>query len=383
MSRRHELAAGVSEPFPDAGEPAAGVVVALRALGLGDLLTALPALRGLRRYVRAQLPGHRLLLAGQRWLEPVVMLSGAVDGLVRTAPLGPVAVAEPTLAVNLHGRGPESTATLRRTRPSALWAFDLAGGCPWRRPVSARTRRVATETGEGASGKAETVGWDEEHEVSRWCRLLAAHGVSCDLAELDLPVPARPLAVKVPGTELDGCGEFGDEGDLTMVHPGGAAPARRWPAPRWSVVVRHLARDGHQVVLTGSARERGLAMRVAAAAGLPASAVLAGRLDLVTLCRLVAHARLVISSDTGVAHLATAYRRPSVVLFGPVSPAEWGPPPERPMHRGLWAGQRSNPRSGDPAPGLLAITADQVLCEATSLALRSPVRPIPLHELAG
>ena len=42
-------------------------------------------------------------------------------------------------------------------------------------------------------------------------------------------------------------------------------------------------------------------------------------------------------TGTGLAHLATAYARPSVVLFGPVPPAEWGPP-QHPRHQVLWAG---------------------------------------------
>jgi ADP-heptose:LPS heptosyltransferase len=46
----------------------------------------------------------------------------------------------------------------------------------------------------------------------------------------------------------------------------------------------------------------------------------------------------VICGDTGVAHLATAYGTPSVVLFGPMPPALWGPPPERRQHLVLWRG---------------------------------------------
>ncbi|WP_260615114.1 MFS transporter, partial [Streptomyces sp. WAC05292] len=42
------------------------------------------------------------------------------------------------------------------------------------------------------------------------------------------------------------------------------------------------------------------------------------------LAALVAHARCVVAGDSGVAHLASALRTPSVVLFGPVAPRLWG-----------------------------------------------------------
>jgi len=79
------------------------------------------------------------------------------------------------------------------------------------------------------------------------------------------------------------------------------------------------------------------------------------------LGRLVAAADRVVCCDTGVAHLATALGTPSVVLFGPTSPALWGPPADRPWHRALWAGGSGDPHGQLPDPGLLAIAADQVL----------------------
>jgi ADP-heptose:LPS heptosyltransferase len=86
---------------------------------------------------------------------------------------------------------------------------------------------------------------------------------------------------------------------------------------------------------------------------------------------VVAAARVVVSGDTGVAHLATAYRRPSVVLFGPVSPALWGPPP-RPQHVVLWHGDGTgDPWGASLDPALAKITVSEV---TTALAaLRSPV----------
>lgn len=295
-----------------------GRVLALRALGLGDLLTALPALRGLR----AHLPRHRLVLAAPGWLEPVAALSGAVEGVLPTAPLGRIPGWPPDLAVNLHGRGPQSTDTLRALRPGALWAYGEPGAPVWD---------------------------DDEHEVRRWCRLLAAYGVGCDPLALDLPAPAEaPLA-----------------GGLTIVHPGGAAPARRWPPSRWSAVAEALAAAGHDVVVTGGDAETALARAVAAGAGLSPDAVLAGRLDLLGLCAVVACARLVLCCDTGVGHLATAYRTPSVVLFGPVPPSRWGPPPERRQHVTLWSGTTGDPFASTPDPGLLRLTPQDVLAAAT------------------
>ena len=80
-------------------------VLVLRALGIGDLATAVPALRG----IRTAWPSHRLkLAAAPAWLPPLI---GAVDELtVTSGNLGhPPLVSGPEVAVNLHGWGPQST----------------------------------------------------------------------------------------------------------------------------------------------------------------------------------------------------------------------------------------------------------------------------------
>jgi ADP-heptose:LPS heptosyltransferase len=131
------------------------------------------------------------------------------------------------------------------------------------------------------------------------------------------------------------------------------------------------------VVVTGSADERPVATAVAGQAGLPPEAVLAGSTGLGELAALVADARLLVSGDTGIAHLATAYRTPSVVLFGPVPPRLWGPPAARPYHRAIWHGVAVDP--GDPPdatgphPALLTVTADEVLAAVIEIDQRSHV----------
>jgi ADP-heptose:LPS heptosyltransferase len=160
-----------------------------------------------------------------------------------------------------------------------------------------------------------------------------------------------------------------------VVHPGAAAPARRWPADRFATVARELAGQGWPVLVTGNAAERPLARRVAALAGLPARAVLAGRTgDLGALARLIAGAALVVCGDTGVGHLATATGTPSVLLFGPVPPDEWGPLRDLDRHLVLWRGRSGDPHGGTADPGLTAIAVPEVLAAARTL-LAQPRHP--------
>ena len=297
-------------------------VVVLRALGLGDLLTAVPALRAVRRAC----PGAHVSLAAPAALRDLALHTGAVDEVVDTAPLTPLdaRLSRADLAVNLHGRGPQSTALLAATSPSRLLAYDLPDGPRWTA---------------------------QEHEVVRWCRLLEHSGITTDPADLLLPVPRDEPAVS----------------GAVLVHPGAAQASRRWPPQRWAQVAAALAADGHDVRVTGGPGELDLAGRVASGAGLGPQAVLAGRTDLLGLSALVASARLLVGPDTGVAHLATAFGTPSVVLFGPTSPLLWGPPVDRPQHRALWAGRTGDNFAAEPDAGLLELTVEDVLTAASDL----------------
>ena len=292
------------------------VALVLRALYLGDMITGLPALRMLR----TALPGHRIVLAAPATVGRLALLAGAVDELTPALELAELTGAprDVDIAFDLHGNGPASRALLER------------GGA----------RRIVSYYG-GAHL------WDaQEHEVTRWCRLIAE--------ALELRPPWLRLAGSLPVPEAGA-----QRSGLTVLHPGAKARSRQWPPARYVELARRLAGAGHRIVVTGGPGEEQLAGDIAGRAGVPAITTL----SLPQLLTLVAHARLVICGDTGIAHVASVYGTPSVVLFGPVSPAVWGPPVDGP-HRALWPaepGYRGDPHADEPDPVLLRTSVDDVV----------------------
>ncbi|CAL8971335.1 hypothetical protein CELL_01010 [Cellulomonas sp. T2.31MG-18] len=315
-----------------------GEVLVLRALGLGDALTGVAALRGVRR----AWPDRRLWLAGPVGIGSWLRDLGVVDEVVPAAGLDPL-VLPPELArgghiaVNLHGRGPQSHAVLAATRPSRLVAF-AAEGFP-----------------EGPVWRAD------EHEVDRWCRLVTWAGGECGREDLRLTLS--------PGASDDDAG-------AVLLHPGAASGSRRWPADRWSTVTAALACEGRRVLVTGGPDEVDLATRVVTDArsqltgdSAPAARLIesrAGTLTIPALADLVAGAALLICGDTGVAHLATALTTPSVLLFGPTPPQQWGPAIDEHIHTVLWHGDPSHlgdPQGSATDVALAAVSVEQVLAE--------------------
>jgi ADP-heptose:LPS heptosyltransferase len=183
------------------------------------------------------------------------------------------------------------------------------------------------------------------HERERWCALLTAVGVPAEPDDLRLERGRRSSAARP-----------------VIVHPGARYESKRWPPERFARVAAALERTRAPVLITGSGAERPLAVEVASRARLGPERVLAGCTDLTQLCDLVADASLVISGDTGIAHLASAFGTPSVVLFGPVDPAQWGPPAWGP-HIALsrHEGRRGDPFADHPDPALLAISVEEVM----------------------
>ncbi|MGL5859288.1 MAG: glycosyltransferase family 9 protein, partial [Angustibacter sp.] len=229
----------------------AGPVLVLRALGLGDALTGIPALRGLRRLLA---PRPVLLAASEpvgRWLTDLDVVDGwvATTGLDGPAPGRNLGRHD---AVDLHGNGPASRTVLTDAGPRRLLAFASPDASAPDAQASEPLDVQASEPTDASQPRTTSVGWrEDEHEVHRWCRLVAAIGARCDAGELRITHRAAPLPTE-PGR---GAAGFHDH---VVLHPGAASGSRRWPPDRWTAVARALRAAGHRVLLTGGPDEREL-----------------------------------------------------------------------------------------------------------------------------
>ena len=284
-------------------------IAVLRALQLGDLLCAIPAVRA----VRGAYPEARIALVGLPWARELALrYSAYFDGFVEfpgfpgmpeRAPdmgavprfLDDVTREKFDLVLQMHGSG-------ELTNPLAV----LMGGA-----------RCAGfyRPGHYRPDAQRFFPWrDDEHEVLRWLRLVRELGMAPRGTDLEFPVAEHEWAAW-RALRL---------GDYAVLHPGSQLPSRRWPAERFAAVGDALAAEGLQLVLTGTAAEKPLVEQVKRTMREPAID-LAGRTTLGTLAALIARARLLVCNDTGVSHLAAATRTPSVVVACGSDPKRWAP----------------------------------------------------------
>ena len=104
-------------------------------------------------------------------------------------------------------------------------------------------------------------------------------------------------------------------------------PAKRWPAEHFAALARLAMQEGFVVWLFGSAKDQAVTRVIAQTA--PGVIDLAGRTRLDEVVDLLSLARMVVSNDSGLMHLAAAVDAPLIALYGSSSPAYTPPLSER------------------------------------------------------
>jgi ADP-heptose:LPS heptosyltransferase len=307
-------------------EPATVAVMRMRT-GLGDLLCGVPALRALRR----RLPRAHIALVTFGEMEHVVRRQRRyVDELV-DFPGWPGIPERPTR----HDERPAWVATVRRRR------FDLAvnayGGRPAAREVTRAVgaRRSAGFRPTGTTPTADAEGWlaypEHLHEIERQLALMALLGAPADDRRLEFPLePADETAAAAVAPPHP----------YVVLHPGATSPSRRWAPERFARVGNALAGDGFAVAITGVRGEEPIVAAVASAMRAPA-VDLCGATSLGPFAALLRGAALLVTNDTGAAHLAAAVVTRSVTCFLAGDPVRWAHDDRR--HRVARASVGCNP----------------------------------------
>ncbi len=297
------------------GERSPRRVAILRALQLGDMLCAVPALRA----IRAALPDAALVLIGLPWARAFVQRYSIYLDEFREFPGYPGLPERPPrpdlippflqemqsesfdLIIQMHGSGTITNPLTVLMGAVMTAGFYQPGGY---RPDPERYLPYP-ETG---------------LEIDRLLALVEFLGIPAQGTELEFPLtPADHARLEtVPhASELE-------PGRYVCVHVGASTAARRWQPEYFARVADWLLERGLTVVLTGTAAEAGLTAEVEnQVSGHVIN--LAGATDLGSLGQLLSRAAMLVCNDTGVSHLADALRVPSVVISTADHPARWAP----------------------------------------------------------
>ncbi|MEZ2388982.1 glycosyltransferase family 9 protein [bacterium RCC_150] len=300
-------------------------VLVARLDGAGDVLLAGPAVRAVANGRRAssgtdlgsaRRPDQLLFLCGPQGQAAASMLPGVTDVFTWSAPW---IVNPPVQATNEHMD--QLVRYVRDSRISEAVILTSFHQSPLPLALLLRLAGVRRITGASTDYAGSLLdvrlipGEDfpeEQPEAQRSLGIARAAG-------FDLPA-GDDGKLKVSG--VADVRDLVGEGPYIVVHPGAAVPARSWPVLHHAAAVELLQGAGRRVVVTGGPGETALTATVAG----PSALDLGGRTDFRTLAGVIAGASVLITGNTGPAHLAAAVGTPVVSLFSPVVPAiKWAP----------------------------------------------------------
>jgi len=313
-------------------------IAVFRALQLGDLLCAVPALRALRR----AFPDAHVTLVGLPWAASfATRFAHLIDGFLEFPGFPGLPERTPDIAAF-----PAFVAAAQAARFDA--ALQLHGRGDLTNPIVALlgARVTAGFRGEGQWCRDPVLHapWPAAgHEINRLLVLMDHLGIPRAGLGLEFPLAPEEVAAAAALRHRHGL----DAGRYACVHPGARLHSRRWPPESFASVARTLCQAGLRVVVTGSADEADVAARVAA--GVPGALDLAGATSLGVLGALLHDARVLVCNDTGVSHIAAALGTPSVVVSCGADPWRFAPLDEE-RHEVLHEAVACRPCAHDVCP---------------------------------
>lgn len=197
---------------------------------------------------------------------------------------------------------------------------------------------------------------------SEYLHLLETLG--CDTAEL---APRIHLSQETREEALAALGTAGVAGAYAVCAPFTTRPQKHWVDQHWIELAKGIReRLGLAVVWLGGPADTDRATRFAQQGG---GVSFAGRTSLAVSASLIEMAGLVVGVDTGLVHLGTAFRVPTVALFGATRPYLETPSPATTVlyHPFPCSPCRRSPSCDGRFPCMADISADEALATAADL----------------
>lgn len=321
---------------------ALGSIAVLRALQLGDLLCAVPAWRALR----AAYPTARIALIGLPWArEFATRFHRYFDEFIEFP--GYPGLPERTLMID---RIPDFFKTMQARRfdcalqmqGSGRYTNDIVALC------GARIMAGYCAAPDPCPNPHTFMAYpDGMPEVRRHLAFMSFLGIPSLGEDLEFPITEQDEAAFQRIDDLAGL----QPGSYVCLHPGGRRQTNRWEPEHFARVADRLAAEGLRIVLTGTEPELDVGKAVTQAMrSRPLNVI--GHTTLGSLAVLLSRARLLVSNDTGLSHLAAALAVPSVVVTVGSDPVRWGPL-NRVRHRVLSGSEISVERALNEARQLL------------------------------
>ena len=276
-------------------------IVILHPGGLGDLLLAVPAIRGLRK----AFPGRQVLLCGQADAAEFLSDCGLVDRWLSVQTTACTA-----LFAGAASDDPLLGDWLRRCDVAVAWTRDDAG------TLAAALRACGAVTAVVQSPFDSTL--KSAHQSDRFVEIVGGQAGQVPVAALSTSDALRAEAE----VYLAACG-IPWERPLAMIHPGSGSPHKCVKPEIVASVVEGLQPHGLEPLLLEGPADHAMVERLLGQFTQPP--ILLRALPLHVLAGMLSKVELFLGHDSGVTHLSALVGTPTVALFGPTDAGRWAP----------------------------------------------------------
>lgn len=279
---------------------------------VGDSVMTVPALRALRRV----LPKAYITLAIRPGVRGIFSEADFIDDVLVYDRKGPLSVIP---QIREWKRREFDLAVLFQNAFEAALIPFLAG-VPVRLGYATESRQALL------THRLALPDWrSSRHEVFYYLYLITAleqmlFGTST-LCEADLDASIHiSESRKVEAHDLLHAHDVREDAPVVAICPGSInSRAKRWPAEAYAALADKLIESNRQVLLIGSKDEADVSQDVTSRMR-NRPIVLTGKTNLDQITAVLSAVDLIVTNDTGPAHIGAALGRPTIVIFGPTNP---------------------------------------------------------------